>query len=62
MSEQLMTLQEVAEFFQVPEATVYSWRHRGEGPVGFKVGRHVRYSRSGVEAWLSEQADPRPAH
>jgi hypothetical protein len=35
------------------------WRHRGEGPRGYRVGRHVRYRRSSVEAWLEEQADRR---
>jgi excisionase family DNA binding protein len=43
----------------VPVDTLYGWRHRGEGLRGYSVGRHVRYRRSNVEAWLEEQADRR---
>jgi excisionase family DNA binding protein len=58
-SERLMTLGELSEMLGVPVATLYGWRHRGEGPVGYRVGRHVRYRRSAVEAWLESQADQR---
>lgn len=62
MADPLMTLQEVAEYLGVPVRTVYSWRQTGAGPRGFRVGRHVRYRRADVDAWLSEQADaPSPA-
>jgi hypothetical protein len=27
----------------VPVATLYGWRHRGEGPAAYRIGRHVRY-------------------
>lgn len=43
----------------VPVATLYGWRHRGEGPPGYRVGRHVRYRRAEVEKWLTTQADVR---
>jgi excisionase family DNA binding protein len=43
----------------IPVDTLYGWRHRGLGPRGYRVGRHVRYRRSSVEAWLSQQADRR---
>jgi excisionase family DNA binding protein len=39
--------------------TLYRWRHKGDGPVGYRVGRHVRYRREAVEAWLEQQADKR---
>jgi hypothetical protein len=35
--------------------TLYRWRHRGDGPVGYRIGRHVRYRREAVEAWLKQQ-------
>jgi excisionase family DNA binding protein len=57
MSERLMTLAELAELVGVPVTTLYQWRHRGEGPPGYRVGRHVRYRRAAVEAWLETQAD-----
>lgn len=34
-------------------------RYKGDGPVGYRVGRHVRYRREAVEAWLEQQADQR---
>lgn len=57
MTDKLLTLQEVAEYLGVPPATLYQWRYRGEGPSGYKVGRHVRYRVSDVEAWLEQQSD-----
>ena len=60
-SEKLMTLADLAEFLGVPVATLYGWRHRGEGPRGYRVGRHVRYRRVEVEDWLRAQADTRMA-
>jgi excisionase family DNA binding protein len=57
MSERLMTLVELADMLAVPLGTLYQWRHRGEGPPGYRIGRHVRYRRGDVEAWLETQAD-----
>jgi predicted DNA-binding transcriptional regulator AlpA len=36
----------------VPQATLTRWRTERTGPVPIHVGRHVRYRRSAVEAWL----------
>ena len=60
-SERLMTLAEVSQLLGVPVATLYRWRHRGEGPTGYRIGRHVRYRRAVVEAWIETQADQWPA-
>ena len=59
-SERLMTLLEVSQLLGVPIATLYRWRNRGEGPTGYRIGRHVRYRRAAVEAWIETQADQRP--
>ena len=56
MPEQLLSLQDLAELLQVPEATIYGWNHRGLGPMPLHVGRHVRYRPSDVEAWLDAKA------
>jgi excisionase family DNA binding protein len=58
-TEPLMTLPELSEMLGVPIDTLYGWRHRGEGPVGYRIGRHVRYRRTAVEEWLETQADRR---
>ena len=57
--ERLMTLPELSEMLGIPVETLYGWRHRGEGPVGYRIGRHVRYRRAAVEEWLETQADRR---
>jgi excisionase family DNA binding protein len=57
--DRLMTITDLAEMLGVPVDTLYWWRHRGEGPAGYGIGRHVRYRRAAVEAWLDTQADKR---
>jgi predicted DNA-binding transcriptional regulator AlpA len=54
---QLLSLQQLAEFLEVSSATIYYWRYQGTGPKGHKVGKHVRYWLSDVLDWLEEQAD-----
>lgn len=54
-SERLMSVQELADFLDVPVKTIYAWRYHGHGPRGFRVGRHVRFRWRDVQVWLSEQ-------
>jgi len=49
------TPESLAEHLQIPIATIYQWRYRGEGPPGFRVGRHVRFRTADVAAWVEEQ-------
>lgn len=55
--DKLMTLWDLSEMLGVPMNTLYGWRHRGEGPSGYRIGRHVRFRRSVVEAWLHDRSD-----
>jgi len=57
--DRLMSLTDVSEMLGIPVHTLYRWRSKGDGPVGYRVGRHVRYRREAVEAWLEQQADER---
>jgi excisionase family DNA binding protein len=57
--DRLMTITDLSEMLGVPVGTLCGWRHRGEGPAGYRIGRHVRYRRATVEAWLDTQADRR---
>lgn len=57
MPEQLMPPQEVADYFGVPLATLYRWNSRGDGPRRIKVGRHVRYRREDVAAWVEQHTE-----
>jgi excisionase family DNA binding protein len=53
--ERLLTVEELADYLGVPVATLYQWRHRREGPPGFRVGRYIRYRRTDLEAWIDRQ-------
>jgi excisionase family DNA binding protein len=55
----LLSPEELAAYLGVPLATVYRWRSRREGPLGMRVGRHVRYRLSDVERWLEERLEER---
>lgn len=45
----------VASRLKKSKATLKSWRASGQGPAFLRVGRHVRYRPSDVEAWLERQ-------
>lgn len=47
---------EVAEKTKIPEKTLAQWRWQGTGPKYMKIGRHIRYRWSDVEAWAETQA------
>lgn len=38
----------------VPDRTLRQWRYLGVGPAYVKVGRHVRYRRSDLDAFIAE--------
>ena len=54
--EPLMTTEELAAYLRVPRATIYSWRHLETAPRAMKVGKHLRWRRSDVDAWLDDLA------
>ena len=53
----LWSVQDVAEFLDVPVRTVYQWRSSGYGPKGRKVGRWLRYDPEEVRAWFDSLSD-----
>ncbi len=55
--ETLLTIEALSRMLGVPVPTIYAWRYRGEGPRGYKLGRHVRYRLSDVNKWLEDHAD-----
>ncbi|MGH9185221.1 MAG: helix-turn-helix domain-containing protein [Acidimicrobiales bacterium] len=59
VAQEWLTPQQLADELHIPLATLYQWRYRDEGPVGHRIGRHVRYRRSDIERWLAEVRDPR---
>jgi len=52
----LLTLAEVAERTRTPVATLRYWRHRGEGPPSFKLGRRVLVREEDLEDWIASTA------
>jgi excisionase family DNA binding protein len=57
VSEQLLTVREVAELLQVPVSWVYGrTRQRSLGRLpGFRLGKYWRFRESDVIAWLESQ-------
>ncbi|MGO1407967.1 MAG: helix-turn-helix transcriptional regulator [Brachybacterium sp.] len=53
----LISVQELAEYLDVPVQRIYDWRKAGTGPRGFRFGRELRFRVSDVEHWLDEQAE-----
>ena len=62
MTEELMGPEALAAYLGIPLPTVYGMNSRGTGPRRMRVGKHIRYRRSDVEAWLNAQTvEPEPA-
>ena len=58
--EPLLSIEDLAEYLGVPVTTIYDWRVDGKGPRGVRVGRHVKFTRSDVLAWIDAQRESRP--
>lgn len=54
MSDQILTLKEVAEFLKLAEKTAYKLAAAGKLP-GFKVGGSWRFKRIDIDKWIEEQ-------
>jgi excisionase family DNA binding protein len=55
--DRLLSAQDLADYLRVPIATIYTWRHRGHGPPGFRAGRHLRFRSSDVTQWITQHID-----
>jgi excisionase family DNA binding protein len=51
MSDEILTLPEVAQLLKVAEKTVYTITQRGELPA-FKVGGQWRFRRADLDSWI----------
>lgn len=51
--DELLTMEELEEYTKTPMSTLYSLRSAGKGPVGFRIGRGLRFRRSDVDAWTN---------
>ena len=59
-SDRLLSPDELSEYLGIPVQTIYQWRHRGLGPRGHRIGRHVRFRWADVQEWLATRADDAP--
>ncbi|HZD24344.1 MAG TPA: helix-turn-helix domain-containing protein [Acidimicrobiia bacterium] len=53
--QRLLSVEELADYFEVPVKTIYTWRHRNSGPKGFRVGKHLRFRWHDVQAWVAQR-------
>lgn len=51
MTEQVMTIKQVAEYLQVTQKTIYELTWKGELP-GFKVGKAWRFKKEDIDRWI----------
>lgn len=54
--DRLWTIDDVAAFLCVTVATIYQWRHRGDGPPCVRLGKHLRFDPASVRAWAASKA------
>ena len=59
MAEQLLTLEQVAEYLNVDKFTVYRLLNDKELPA-FKVGNQWRFKRKMLENWLMKNSNVKP--
>jgi PTS system nitrogen regulatory IIA component len=52
--QEIMTIEEVAEYLRVSERTVYDWAQKGDIPCG-KLGTAWRFKRKDIQAWVDKQ-------
>lgn len=51
---EILTLEEVAEFLRISDRTVYDWAQKGQIPCG-KLGSAWRFKRCEIERWVNER-------
>lgn len=54
MTDEILTIQEVALYLKLNEKTTYRLASEGKLP-GFKVGGSWRFRRTDLEKWIEEQ-------
>lgn len=61
MDDAWMTPDELSALIKVPIPTIYTWRARKSGPPAVRIGKHLRYRRTAVDAWLAARETPASA-
>jgi PTS system nitrogen regulatory IIA component len=58
VDDNIVTIEEVAQYLRVSERTVYEWAQRGEIPAG-KIGTVWRFKKSEIEKWVNDRLTSR---
>ena len=53
-NDDIMTAKELADYLKIAEKTAYRFASEGKVP-GFKVGSALRFRKSEIDRWISEQ-------
>lgn len=53
--DRLLSVEELADYLEVPVKTIYTWRHRHTGPKGFRVGKYLRFRWGDVQTWVAQR-------
>ena len=53
--DRLLTVDDLADYLDVPVATIYGWRYHRQGPPGFRIGKHLRFRWSDIERWIEDR-------
>lgn len=61
MSDEILTLKEVADYLKLAEKTAYRLAAEGKLP-GFKVGGSWRFKKEDVLQWIEEQKNSHRSH
>lgn len=56
--EPLISVQQLADYLDVPPQRIYDWRTAGIGPRGYRFGRELRFTLAEVQRWIAECAEP----
>jgi excisionase family DNA binding protein len=55
-NDNIMTLEEVAEYLRVKPQTIYTWAQEKKIPAA-KLGKEWRFKKSMIDKWFNEQMD-----
>jgi excisionase family DNA binding protein len=58
VKQEWLSTKQLAEEFEVPVATVHTWRATGRAPRAARVGKHLRFAREDIDAWIETLMDP----
>lgn len=56
-ADEMLSIDELCAWLKIPKNTIYKQRSDGTGPPAYKLGKHLRFARSEVLAWLATKRD-----